>query len=472
MKITRTLPSTVKTIHFIGIGGIGMSGIAEILHGLGYRVQGSDASENANVKRLKNLGIHVYVGHKPEHVQGVDVVVISTAIKQDNPEFVAARMADIPWVHRAEMLGEIMRLHQSVAVGGTHGKTTTTSLVYSLLLAGGIGPTVINGGILNAFGSNARIGDGEWLVVEADESDGSFKKYRPTISVVTNIEPEHMEYYGTEARLVQAFTDFVESIPFYGLSVLCLDDPRVAALARNVRDRRIRTYGFNPEADLRAENLRPDGMGTVFDLVTGHQVGAPRERDLRLNVPGRHNVQNALAAVAVADELGVSRAVVREALAAFGGVKRRFTIVAKAGGITVVDDYGHHPTEIAAVLDTARQAFAGGRVIAIVQPHRYTRLRDHFDGFARVAAKADQVYFTPVYAAGEDEIEGMNSQALAQRATQMGHGSAQAVAGYDDLAARLDQDLKPGDGIIFLGAGSITAWAADYGARLARRFGQ
>ena len=405
----RALPLDIGLIHFVGIGGIGMSGIAEVLHNLGYKVQGSDLADGANTRRLAELGIKVAIGHRADNLASAQVVVVSTAVKKDNPEVLAARARQLPVVRRAEMLGELMRLKWSIAVGGTHGKTTTTSMVAAMLDAGGLDPTVINGGIINAYGTNARLGAGDWMVVEADESDGSFLRLPATIAVVTNIDPEHLDHYGTFDALRDAFVRFVENIPFYGFAVLCIDHPEVQALIPRVADRRIVTYGFGAKADVRAINLRLDRSGADFDVMVEHRATNESRiiADLRLPMFGQHNVQNALAAIAVAQEMGLPDDTIRRALGSFAGVKRRFTKTGEAHGITVIDDYGHHPVEIAAVLRAARQAYGGsGRVIAVMQPHRYTRLGALQDEFATCFNDADAVLIADVYAAGETPIAG------------------------------------------------------------------
>ena len=456
----RRLPLDLGTIHFVGIGGIGMSGIAEVLHTLGYAVQGSDIGEGANVVRLRDMGIAVSVGHDAANLGDAQVVVVSSAVKADNPEVVAARDRLVPVVRRAEMLGELMRLKWSIAVGGTHGKTTTTSLVAAMLDAAGMDPTVINGGIINAWGSNARLGSGDWMVAEADESDGTFLKLPATIAVVTNIDPEHMEHYGSFDNLRAAFDAFVENIPFYGFAALCVDHPEVQAMIPRVSDRRIITYGFTPQADIRATQLQPGPGGTRFDVVvTDRQSGGERViGGLRLPMVGDHNVQNALAAVAIAVEMNVTDEIIRAGLAGFEGVKRRFTRTGEVGGITIIDDYGHHPVEIAAVLKAARAAVRG-KVIAVMQPHRYTRLHDLFEEFCTCFNDADAVLIADVYAAGEDPIEGADRDALVEGLRHHGHRAAEALAGPDALAARVDQMAAAGDMVVCLGAGNITAWA-------------
>ena len=466
----RALPLSIGTIHFVGIGGIGMSGIAEILHNLGYSVQGSDLSANASVERLRALGISVAIGHAPANLGDAQVVVVSSAVKPDNVEVAAARERLLPIVRRAEMLGELMRLKWSIAVGGTHGKTTTTSLIAHLLDVAGLDPTVVNGGIVNAWGTNARLGGGDWLVAEADESDGSFLKLPATIAVVTNIDPEHLDHYGSFDALRAAFDRFVENIPFYGFAALCVDHAEVQAMIPRVSDRRILTYGFSPQADIRAVNLVSDTDGVRFDVViTERKLGRDRLlAGLRLPMFGAHNVQNALAAITIASEMGIEDATVREALAGFAGVKRRFTKTGEVGGITVVDDYAHHPVEIAAVLKAARSV-ATGKVIAVVQPHRFTRLRDLFDDFCTCFNDADVVVVADVYAAGEEAIQGADRDALVQGLRARGHRMVIALASADALAEVLSPHLASGDYVVCLGAGSITTWAQALPAELARR---
>ena len=455
----RALPLSIGTIHFVGIGGIGMSGIAEVLHNLNYSVQGSDLGDNANVKRLRALGIPITIGHREENLGEAQVVVISSAVKPDNLEVVAARKRLMPVVRRAEMLGELMRLKWSIAVGGTHGKTTT-SLIAALLDAAGMDPTVINGGIINAWGSNARLGGGDWVVAEADESDGTFLKLPATIAVVTNIDPEHLDHYGSFEALCAAFDAFVENIPFYGFAVLCIDHPEVQAMIPRVSDRRVVTYGFSPQADVRGVDLESDADGMRFNVViTDRMADTSRTlTDLHLAMLGAHNVQNALAVVAIASEMNIEDAVLRRALADFEGVNRRFTKTGTVDGITVIDDYGHHPVEIAAVLETARAA-TEGQVIAVVQPHRYSRLRDCFEGFCTCFNDADVVVVAHVYAAGEDPIEGFDRDALVDGLRSRGHRSVVALDSPEDLAGIVNDMASPGDLIVCLGAGNITAWA-------------
>ncbi|MEO5322383.1 UDP-N-acetylmuramate--L-alanine ligase [Mesorhizobium sp. CC13] len=454
------MPQTIGLVHFIGIGGIGMSGIAEVLHNLGYKVQGSDQADSANVQRLRAKGIDCFVGHKAENLGDAEVIVVSTAIKKSNPELKAAREKLLPIVRRAEMLAELMRFRNAVAIGGTHGKTTTTSMVATLLDAGGLDPTVINGGIINAYGTNARMGEGEWMVVEADESDGTFLKLPADVAVVTNIDPEHLDHYGTFDKVRDAFRQFVENVPFYGFGVMCTDHPEVQALVSHIEDRRVITYGENAQADVRFTNHRMDGAVSVFDVVIRNRKSASSTtiEGLRLPMPGRHNVSNATAAIAVATELGISAEAVKRGLSSFGGVKRRFTHTGSWNGVEVFDDYGHHPVEIKAVLRAAREA-TGGRVIAIAQPHRFTRLHDLFDDFAACFNDADTVMVAPVYAAGEDAIDGVNSEALTARIRAGGHRDARYIDGAAAVAPIVRELAKPGDFVVFLGAGNITQWA-------------
>ncbi|UUL82796.1 UDP-N-acetylmuramate--L-alanine ligase [Sphingomonas qomolangmaensis] len=455
----------IGTIHFVGIGGIGMSGIAEVMHNLGYAVQGSDVAEGYVIESLRARGIPVHIGHKAENVEGVAVVVTSTAIKPGNPERDYALAKRIPLVRRAEMLAELMRLKSTVAVAGTHGKTTTTSMIAAILDAGGVDPTVINGGIINSYGSNARLGASDWMVVEADESDGSFLRLDGTLAVVTNIDPEHLDHYGSFDRVKDAFVEFVENVPFYGAAILCLDHPEVQAIIPRVRDRRIVTYGFAAQADVRGVNVTPHVGGNRFEVIVRHRDGTTRSiENIELPMPGRHNVQNALASIAVALELGIDDSTIAKGFAAFTGVKRRFTQVgsvafARGGGAAIVDDYGHHPVEIRAVLSAARES-AQGRVIAVVQPHRYSRLGGLMDEFAQAFNDADMVYVTPVYAAGEAPVEGVDANALVENIRRRGHRSAQAIDGPEALASALAAVVQPGDQVICLGAGDITKWAA------------
>ncbi len=457
------LPLDIGAIHFVGIGGIGMSGIAEVLLNHGYTVQGSDLKATPITERLERLGAKVFVGQVAENLEEAEVVVISSAIKPGNPELDAARAKGLPIVRRAEMLAELMRLKSNVAVAGTHGKTTTTTMVAALLDEGGIDPTVINGGIIHAYGSNARMGQGEWMVVEADESDGTFNRLPATIAIVTNIDPEHMEHWGTEEALHQGFYEFVSGIPFYGLAVCCTDDPDVQALVGKITDRRVVTYGFNAQADVRAVNLTYKAGVAHFDVAL--QAEGIVIEGCALPMPGDHNVSNALSAVAVARHLGMKQAEIKAALQGFGGVNRRFTRVGEVGGVTIIDDYGHHPVEIAAVLKAARQA-TEGRVIAVHQPHRYSRLSHHFEEFCACFNDADVVGISDVFSAGEDVIPGAERDDLVAGLIRHGHRHARAVASEDDLERLVREQATDGDMVVCLGAGTISAWANGLPERL------
>ena len=463
MNAATKLPLDVGPIHFVGIGGIGMSGIAEVLLNHGYRVQGSDLKATKITDRLKSLGAVIFEGQRAENLAGAEVVVISSAIKTGNPELDAARATGLPVVRRAEMLAELMRLKSNVAVAGTHGKTTTTTMVAALLDEGGIDPTVINGGIIHAYGSNARMGQGEWMVVEADESDGTFNRLPATIAIVTNIDPEHMEHWGSIENLRKGFYDFVSNIPFYGLAVCCTDHPEVQALVGRITDRRVVTFGFNAQADVRAINLTYKAGVAHFDVAlqsVDQAIGG-----CSLPMPGDQNVSNALAAVAVARHLGLKKDEIRAALAGFGGVNRRFTKVGEVNGVTIIDDYGHHPVEIAAVLRAARQATTG-RVIAVHQPHRFSRLSHHFDEFCACFNDADVVGISEVYAAGEDPIAGASHADLVAGLIRHGHRHARIVNSEDDLERLVREQAKPGDMVVCLGAGTISTWANGLPARL------
>ncbi|MDR3498153.1 MAG: UDP-N-acetylmuramate--L-alanine ligase [Parvibaculum sp.] len=456
----RPAPLDIGTIHFVGIGGIGMSGIAEVMKNLGYRVQGSDVSDSANVKRLRGLKIPVSVGHTAANLGDAQVVVVSSAIKADNPELVEARARFLPVVRRAEMLAELMRLKSCVAIGGTHGKTTTTSLVAAILEGAALDPTVINGGIINAYGTNARLGAGDWMVVEADESDGTFVKLPATIAIVTNIDPEHLDYYGTFDAAKDAFLAFVENVPFYGCAVMCIDHPEVQSLIGRVRDRRIMTYGTSPQADVRATNPRVEKGQNVFDVtITDRKTGKEHNMPaMRMPMPGRHNMLNSLAAIGVAWQMGIGEHVIRKSLEGFGGVKRRFTHVGTWNGVNIYDDYGHHPVEIAAVLQAARSA-CEGRIVAVVQPHRYTRLHNLFDEFSSCFNDADTVVVADVYAAGEQPIEGASRDGLVEGLRDRGHRHAIPLESPEALPGLIAELVKPGDFVVCLGAGSITYWA-------------
>ncbi|MDZ7824564.1 MAG: UDP-N-acetylmuramate--L-alanine ligase [Ahrensia sp.] len=455
------MPQNIGLVHFVGIGGIGMSGIAEVLHNLGHKVQGSDQSDGPNVQRLRDKGIEVFVGHTAANLGAAEVLVVSTAIKKDNPELVAAREKLLPIVRRAEMLAEIMRFRNAIAIGGTHGKTTTTSLVATLLEAGGLDPTVVNGGIINAYGTNARMGEGEWMVVEADESDGTFLKLPADVAVITNIDPEHLDHYGSFDKVREAFRAFVENVPFYGFGVCCIDHPEVQALVSKISDRRVITYGANPQADVRFTQKGMDGGVSLFDVaIRDRKGGEPIAlTDLRLPMPGLHNISNATAAIAVAHELGLTPEAIKRGLGAFGGVKRRFTQTGVWNGVTIIDDYAHHPVEIKAVLSAARSAAGNNRVIAVMQPHRYTRLNDLFDDFAACFNDADIAMVSPVYEAGETPIEGIQNDTLVACMKSGGHRDARVIAGAADVMPIVRAEAHAGDYVIYLGAGSITQWA-------------
>ena len=461
------LPTDVGPIHFVGIGGIGMSGIAEVLLNHGYDVQGSDLKASKITERLEGLGARVFIGQKAGNLEGAEVVVISSAIKPGNPELDGARARGLPVVRRAEMLAELMRLKSNIAIGGTHGKTTTTTMVATLLDKGNFDPTVINGGIIHAYGSNARAGAGEWMVVEADESDGSFNRLPATIAIVTNIDPEHMEHWGSFDALRKGFYDFVSNIPFYGLAVCCTDHPEVQTLVGKLNDRRVVTFGFNAQADIRAINLHYDAGVAHFDIALQGEEGKPVIEGCTLPMPGDHNVSNALAAVAVARHLGMKMGEIKEALASFGGVNRRFTKVGDVlGGVTIIDDYGHHPVEITAVLKAARAMQGQGQIIAVCQPHRYTRLRDLFEEFSRCFDQADEVLVAPVYEAGESPIEGYDAESLVASIRRHGHRSVSLLDSLENLPGVIRSQAGPGTMVVCLGAGDITRYAGDLASTL------
>jgi UDP-N-acetylmuramate--alanine ligase len=474
----RSLPESIGPIHFVGIGGIGMSGIAEVLHNLGYRVQGSDLADSANTRRLSGLGIPVMIGHRGENLDSAEVIVVSSAVKPDNPEVAAARARRLPVVRRAEMLAELMRLKWSIAIAGTHGKTTTTSMLGALLETAGLDPTVINGGIINAYGTNTRLGAGDWMAVEADESDGTFTRLPATVAIVTNIDPEHLDFYGDFGQLQQAFETFVGNIPFYGFAVLCIDHPVVQGMIARLIERRILTYGLSPQADIRATNIRLGPDGSHYDAVIADRVTGEERVLSGLFLPmfGEHNVQNSLTVLAVAEEMGLGDEVVRASLRNFKGVRRRFTKTGEWNGVAIIDDYGHHPVEIAAVLKAARAialfAERGGRVIAIVQPHRYTRLANLFDGFCTCFNDADLVLVADVYAAGEEPLAGVSRDALVAGLSAHGHRNAQALSSPEHLAPLLRDIARPGDMVVCLGAGSITNWANSLPDELAKLDGR
>ncbi len=474
----RFTPQNTGTLHFIGIGGIGMSGIAEVLHQLGFKVQGSDLSENANVLRLRAKGIRVVTGkHDPANLKDAEgqlcaLAVISSAVKPDNPELTAAREARLPVVRRAEMLAELMRLKRAIAIGGTHGKTTTTSLIGAMLEEGGFDPTVINGGIVNKYGTNTRFGQSDCVVVEADESDGTFTRLPATVTVVTNIDPEHMDHYGTFDNVHRAYRTFVENLPFYGFAVLCIDHPEVQAMIPDLSDRRLITYGFSPQADVQAVNLRSSPQGSSFDVVFSGRRRSANLRDVWLPMLGQHNVQNALASIAIAHEMEIPVPLIKKALANFAGVGRRFTRTGETNGITVIDDYGHHPVEIACVLKAARGALTetGGRIVAVVQPHRYTRLQSLFEEFCTCMNDADAVIVADVYAAGEAPIEGVGRDALASGISRHGHRGVHTLENPAQLPQLVAQLAQPGDFVICLGAGDITKWAQALPGQLESHF--
>ncbi|MFL6734129.1 MAG: UDP-N-acetylmuramate--L-alanine ligase [Sphingomicrobium sp.] len=456
----KALGTDIGTIHFVGIGGIGMSGIAEVMHQLGYKVQGSDVAEGYVVEGLRKAGIKVMIGHQAENLDDAAVVVCSSAIKEGNPEIAAAAERRLPRVRRAEMLAELMRMQKTIAVAGTHGKTTTTSMIAAMLDAGGVDPTVINGGIINRYGSNARLGKSDWWVIEADESDGSFLRLDGTIAVVTNIDPEHLEHYGSFEKVKDAFVEFIKNVPFYGLALVCVDHPEVQNILSRIRDRRVVTYGFSTLADLRADNVTPVAGGSRFDAVVLERDGSRRTIEgIHVPMPGRHNVQNALAAIAVALELGMSDDAIVRGFERFEGVKRRFTRVGEIDGATVIDDYAHHPVEIRAVLSAAREA-AQERVIAVIQPHRYSRLQSLMEDFQNAFNDADIVYVAPVYPAGEEPIDGVDAAALAEGMRSRGHRMVKTIADAGDLASSLRDVAAAGDMVICMGAGDITKWAA------------
>ena len=468
------MSKTVGLLHFIGIGGIGMSGIAEVLHNLGYQVQGSDVSDGPNVKRLREQGIVVHTGHAGSHLGTAEVVVVSAAIKDNNPELIEARERLLPVVQRAEMLAELMRFRQAISIGGTHGKTTTTSMVGALLEAAELDPTIINGGIINALGTNARMGEGEWMVVEADESDGSFLKLPTDIAIITSIDPEHLDHYGDFNTLRKAFEQFVGNVPFYGFGVLCIDDSEVQALASRICDRRIVTYGCNPQADVRYVNVRTQGTMSIFDVQIRDRKNEMVETifDLSLPMPGEHNIANATAAISVAHELGIDAQTIVRGLHSFSGVNRRFTHVGSWNGVDIFDDYAHHPVEIIATLSAAQQT-ARGDVIAIMQPHRYSRLHHLFSEFCACFNQADRVIITPVYEAGEQPLEGIHAEALLSGLKAGGHRDVRMIVEASEIAPLIEQIAKPGDLVIFLGAGgSITQWAHALPEQLSKQGGK
>jgi len=445
----------VRHVHFVGVGGIGMSGLAEILRNLDFQVSGSDLREGENTLALRRIDVRIDLGHRASNVDGADVVVYSSAIDRDNPELVRARELSTPVISRAEMLAELMRLKHGVAIAGSHGKTTTTSLVATVLRSAGLDPTVVVGGRMASFGSNAKLGQGDLLVAEADESDGSFLRLSPTIAVVTNIDPEHLDHYGTHERLKDAFVEFIEKVPFYGLGVLCLDHPHVQELLPRVGRRHV-TYGLSHQADYSARNLRGEGTSTSFDAF---RRGEPLGR-FSVRMPGEHNVLNTLACIAVGDELAVPLDVMKSSLETFHGVARRFSVVAEPNGIALVDDYGHHPAEIRATLKAARSAYPG-RVLTAFQPHRYSRTQALFDEFACAFNDADVVLVTDVYPAGEAPIPGAEGRPLAEAIRKHGHHAVRYAPDRAALVELLALEARPGDVVIALGAGNINSILPD-----------
>ena len=462
-KIKVRLPFDVGVVHFVGIGGIGMSGIASVMHNLGYKVRGSDIADGPNIESLRSKGIEVTVGHSPDNVEGAEAVIVSTAIRKDNVEVLAARAKHIPVVKRADMLAELMRLKWTISIAGTHGKTTTTTMVAALLDEAGFDPTVINGGVINAYGENSRLGEGDWMVVEADESDGTFIRLPTTIAVVTNIDPEHLDHWGDFDRLRAGFDAFIENIPFYGFAVVCLDHPEVQALVGRLTDRRLLTYGANPQADVRADNIRFENEGAHYDIIFRRHThsGIDEEsaiKDVFLPMPGLHNVLNSLPAAIIARHLGATDTSIKKAFSSFKGVKRRFTKIGEWQGLTVIDDYGHHPVEISAALRAARNV-ASGKIIAVLQPHRFSRVRDLFDQFCGCLNEADTVFVTNVYTAGENPIEGACRDDLIAGIKEHGHRDVRALDTFENLAGEVAAIGEPGDYVVCLGAGDITKYA-------------
>ncbi len=456
----KKIPLPIGTLHFVGIGGIGMSGIAEVMHNLGYIVQGSDAKASANTQRLEKMGIKVFIGHDADHVKNAEVLIRSSAVKQDNLEVVAARQKMIPIIERAEMLAEIMRLKSAIAIAGTHGKTTTTSLVAHIIDTANMDPTVINGGIINAYGTNAKLGQGDWMVVEADESDGTFVKLRSIIAVVTNIDAEHLDHFGSFENLQKSFEDFVHNIPFYGYGVLCIDHPNVQRLIPKVSEKKIVTYGFNPQADFKAEIVTHHPEGVEFNVTISERYARDEIeiKNIKLSMLGKHNVSNALAGIAVAYQMGVDSKTIKKALQNFEGVKRRFTKTGEVNGVHIYDDYGHHPVEISAVLEAAR-ASCKGKLIAVFQPHRYSRVRDLFNDFCTCFNNADTVIVSDIYPAGESPLEGISQKSLIKGLRQSGHKNVIALESAETLASQLAEELEEGAYVVCLGAGDVTTWA-------------
>ncbi len=454
----KSLPFDIGLIHFVGIGGIGMSGLAEILHNLGYKVQGSDLKSSSNTQRLNALGIKTFVGHHAENINDVSAVVVSSAIPKNNPEIHQAEANRLPILRRASMLAELMRMKWSIAIAGTHGKTTTTSLVGAMLEEANLDPTVINGGIINAYNSNTKLGQGDWLVAEADESDGTFTKLPSVIACVTNIDPEHMDHYASFEDTKLAYKKFLQNVPFYGMAIMCLDHPIVQSMIPDLPAKKVITYGFSPQSDYRATYLRYNDKGIYFDLKLKNGTLL---HDVFLPMMGDHNVQNSLIACAIADQLEIAPEIMVKALEKFVGVKRRFTHVATVNGITIIDDYGHHPVEINAVLNAARRAKPNSKIVAVMQPHRYTRLRDLFDEFCTCFNDADSVIITDIYAAGETPINGLDQDHFVHSIQVAGHKDVQALSDWSTLPALLKDKVGEGDQVICFGAGDITKLAYD-----------
>ena len=452
--ITMQIPVNIGKIHFVGIGGIGMSGIAEILFNLGYEITGSDIKESDTTKRLENMGMKIFIGQNESNIIGAKVIVVSTAIKENNPEYISAEKNHIPIVHRSEMLAEVMRLRSSIAVAGTHGKTTTTSLIAHALSEAGLNPTVINGGIINKFGSNAKLGEGKWLVAEADESDGSFTRLPVTIAIISNIDAEHLDFYGDFDSLKKAFFQFIKNIPFYGVAILCTDNEEVQKLHLKIKNRKIITYGFNSQADIKADNIRTDSKGTTFDVITKNEI----IKDIFIPINGKHNIQNTLASIAVAMEVGIKNDKIQKLYQKFNGVKRRFTNTGTFNGAKVIDDYAHHPIEIKATLQAGRSS-TNGKIHAIMQPHRYTRLQNLFESFSTCFDDADYVHIIPVYSASEEPIDNINSENLTKNIIASGHNNVSYQKNFQVLKNTLSKTVKSDDIVIFMGAGDITKWA-------------
>ena len=452
------IPQNVGRFHFIGIGGIGMSGIAEILLQSGYLVQGSDINPTKITKRLNKLGAKIFIGHNSGNINQANIIVYSSAITEKNPELIEAKKLSIPIVHRSEMLGELMRLKQSIAVAGTHGKTTTTSLISKLLEQNNMDPTIINGGIISSLASNAKLGEGKWMVVEADESDGSFSRLIPTIAIVTNIDLEHMDFHKTESNLEKAFTNFISSIPFYGFAAVCIDHPRIQKILAKVTNKKIITYGYSPNADIRAINTRFVDGKMIFDVSYKDKVEKNTSfiKNIIFSMIGYHNVLNALAAISVALELGISITIIKKSLNSFSGVQRRFQYITKIDNAKIYDDYGHHPEEIKAALSAAKLIKNNSKILAIFQPHRYTRLKNHFEEFCSSFNDADKVILLNIYAAGEKKLINYENTDLEEGIRNYGHKNVESLKDDEKIFEKIFKNLKNFDIIIFLGAGNIT----------------